>query len=268
MSYQLLVLDIDGTVNDSEQRVTAKTKRSVIDLQRRGVRVVLASGRPPLGIFPVASELKLDQFGSYIMAFNGAKIMEYGQGRCIFERHLPFHLPARLWEDVRRYEVGFAAYHGDVIVAGTRPDQYLKLESEICKMTVEYRERFGAYVDFPVSECLITGEPEELEMLEMDLSHKYVHEAQLFHSEPHYLEVTPKNVDKAYGLKHLLKILHIPRENTVCCGNSFNDRTMIQYAGVGVAMANAVEPLKIVADYVTVNDNDHDGIAEVIERFF
>lgn len=75
-------------------------------------------------------------------------------------------------------------------------------------------------------------------------------------------------MDKAYSLKHLLEILGIGREEMVCCGDSFNDISMIQYAGLGVAMANAQEKLKDVANYITENDNDHDGIAEVIEKFF
>ena len=68
--------------------------------------------------------------------------------------------------------------------------------------------------------------------------------------------------------RHLLDILGISREEMVCCGDGFNDVSMIQFAGLGVAMANAQEKVKDVADYITVNDNDHDGIAEVIEKFF
>ena len=76
------------------------------------------------------------------------------------------------------------------------------------------------------------------------------------------------DLDKAYSLRHLLEILEISREEMVCCGDGFNDVSMIQFAGLGVAMANAQEKVKDVADYITVNDNDHDGVAEVIEKFF
>ena len=119
-----------------------------------------------------------------------------------------------------------------------------------------------------VNECLLTGHPDELEALEPYLSCKYFHEAQIFHSEPWYLEVAPKQVDKAYGLKYLLRHLNIPKEEMVCCGDSYNDIRMLQYAGVGVAMANAPENVKLFADYVTERDNDHLGVAEVVERFF
>ena len=75
-------------------------------------------------------------------------------------------------------------------------------------------------------------------------------------------------MDKAYGLKYLLRHLNIPKEEMVCCGDSYNDIRMLQYAGVGVAMANAPENVKLFADYVTERDNDHLGVAEVVERFF
>ena len=74
-------------------------------------------------------------------------------------------------------------------------------------------------------------------------------------------------MDKAYGLKYLLQALGIPREKMVCCGDSYNDISMLQYAGLGIAMENAPEQVKMVADAVTEKDNDHDGIVEVIERF-
>lgn len=268
MSYQLLVLDIDGTVTNSNKEVLDKTRNAIWELQKGGVQVVLASGRPPEGVFPIAEKLGFDQYGSYVLAFNGAKIIDVKTRQCVFEKTLPSYLPGRLWLDALKNGIGIAAYKEGAIVAGTEPDEYMSLESKISGMPIEYHEDFIKYVKFPVHECLITGAPEDLEAVEPIFAHKYFHEAQVFHSEPWYLEVIPKNVDKAYGIKHLLKLLNIPREATVCCGDSFNDITMLQYAGLGVAMANASDKIKMVADYVTVNDNDHDGIAEVIERFF
>ena len=75
MDYQLLVLDVDGTATNSAKQVTEKTRDAVVRLQERGVRVVIASGRAPNGVYPVAEALKLHRFGSHILAFNGAKII-------------------------------------------------------------------------------------------------------------------------------------------------------------------------------------------------
>ena len=271
MKYKLLVLDIDGTTADSQKNIAPEIRDALIGLQDQGVRVVLASGRPPEGVFPVAEYLELARYGSYILAFNGGKIMEAGSRTCIFDKRLPGYLPRRLWEDAVKHGIGMAAYREGVIAAGTEPDSYMELESRITGMPIRYPADFSGSSGpgaFSVNECLLTGHPDELEALEPYLSYKYFHEAQVFHSEPWYLEVAPKQVDKAYGLKYLLRHLNIPKEAMVCCGDSYNDIRMLQYAGVGVAMANAPENVKLFADYVTERDNDHLGVAEVVERFF
>jgi P-type E1-E2 ATPase len=76
----------------------------------------------------------------------------------------------------------------------------------------------------------------------------------------------PKNVSKAETLDHMLDKIGVKRENTVCCGDGFNDISMIKYAGVGVAMGNAHEEVRREADFVT-GTNDEDGLVTVIERF-
>lgn len=268
MGYELLVLDIDGTVTNSEKEVMSRTRDEVIRIQKQGVKVVLASGRPPEGIFPVARTLQIDRHDSYLLAFNGAKIIHMQTGKCIFEKHLPAHIPGRLLKDAKKYGIGIAAYAKGTILAGTMPDRYLKLESRISGMPIEYHRDLGTKRGLVVNQCILTGDPDTLDTIEPILYHKYFHEAEIYHSEPFYLEVSPKNVDKAYGLKYLLRILDISWEKIVCCGDSYNDIRMLQYAGKGIAMKNAPKAVKVVADFITEKDNDHDGIADVVRKFF
>lgn len=268
MNYRLLVLDIDGTVTNAKKEVTEITRTAVIRLQERGVRVAIASGRAPKGVISVAEQLELHRFGSYILAFNGAKIINCATWECIYEKHLPMHIPRRLWKDAVSRHLGMLTYTDKVLIAGTEPDSYMALESRISHMPIVYRPDFLSAVNFPVNGCLLTGAPETIEALEPVFIHNYFHETEIFRSEPFFLEVAPKNVDKAYSLNHLLPLLGIKREEMVCCGDSFNDISMIRFAGLGVAMANAQDSLKAVANYITARDNDHDGIAEVIETFF
>ena len=159
-------------------------------------------------------------------------------------------------------------YEGDSIISAKIPDEYIMIESRITTLPVIKKPDFKSYVNFPVNKCILTADGELLESIEPVIAEKYQLEAQVFRSEPYFLEVLPKNVDKAYCLERLLKILGIEREEMVCCGDGFNDISMIQYAGLGVAMANAQEKVKDVEDYITINSNDEDGIAEVIEKFF
>lgn len=268
MSYKLLVLDVDGTVTNSAKAVTKKTREAIIRLQERGVRVVIASGRAPNGVFPIAQALHLPRFKSYILAFNGAKIVDLQTRACIYEKFLPSCIPENLFKDSLKYRLGFLTYSDATLAAGTKPDRYMALESRISDMPIEYHRNFRPDGAHPVNGCLLTGKPAHIAQLEPVIADKYAAEAEIFRSEPCFLEVVPKGVDKGHSLKRLLRLLDIRWEQVVCCGDSFNDITMVKLAGVGVAMANAQNAVKEAADYVTKNDNDHDGVAEVIERYF
>ena len=245
-----------------------ETKEAILELQKKGIPVAIASGRPTKGIVAVADELDFAEYGSYVLAFNGARIINWKTKECIYSKELPIGIPKKLYDDAMHYGTGLMTYEGDSIISAKIPDEYIMIESRITTLPVIKKPDFKSYVNFPVNKCILTADGELLESIEPVIAEKYQLEAQVFRSEPYFLEVLPKNVDKAYCLERLLKILGIEREEMVCCGDGFNDISMIQYAGLGVAMANAQEKVKDVADYITINSNDEDGIAEVIEKFF
>jgi Cof subfamily protein (haloacid dehalogenase superfamily) len=89
---------------------------------------------------------------------------------------------------------------------------------------------------------------------------------EIYRSEPYFLEVLPKGIDKAQTLAVLLDKLGLTKEEVIACGDGFNDLSMVKFAGLGVAMANAQDIVKENADYITLS-NDEDGIAHVIEKF-
>lgn len=88
----------------------------------------------------------------------------------------------------------------------------------------------------------------------------------IYRSEPFFLEILPRGIDKASSLERLLARIGLTKEQMIACGDGYNDLTMIQYAGLGVAMENAVLPVRKAADYITLSNND-DGIAHVVEKF-
>lgn len=90
--------------------------------------------------------------------------------------------------------------------------------------------------------------------------------ASIYRSEPFFIEIMPKDVNKATSLDHMLEGMGLTRENAICCGDGYNDISMIEYAGTGVAMGNAQPAVKEAADYIT-GTNDEDGLVEVIDKF-
>ena len=127
-------------------------------------------------------------------------------------------------------------------------------------------DNFSEFVDFDVNKCLLTA-PVDVAKEHEDAIADMLPNANVCRSEPFFIEVMTQGVDKAASLDRLVQILNMKQENTICCGDGFNDLSMIQYAGVGVAMENAQEEVKSKADFIT-KSNDEDGIVHVIDTFF
>ena len=125
---------------------------------------------------------------------------------------------------------------------------------------------FPDALDFPVNKLLLPGPPELLEEIMPRLKEEYHSLLNIYRSEPYFLEIMPQNIDKAHSLQKLLSSIGLTADEMICCGDGYNDLSMIEYAGLGVAMENAQPVIKEAANFVT-RSNDEDGILYVIDRF-
>lgn len=264
---KVLVLDIDGTLVNSKKEITPATKQAIWGILERGHQVMLASGRPLPGMRRYERELELPQRGGYIMASNGAKIVDCITGEIVYQRLLPLTIVPGLYEYAKEHGCGLITFLGDNSISAFEPDEYVEYEARINGITIRVVEDWPKFVDFDINKCIVTAEPEKAIICERELQERFGNMANIFRSDPFFIEVVPKGVDKALSLEQMLSVMGMKQEQTVCCGDGFNDISMIKYAAVGVAMGNAQQAVKDVADYVTAT-NDEDGIVEVIERFF
>ena len=127
-------------------------------------------------------------------------------------------------------------------------------------------DNFLDAVDFPVAKCMIVGEATRLAELEKQMYEALKDKMGVYRSEPYFLELVPKGIDKAQSLAVLLQKIGYTREEMIAIGDGFNDKSMIEFAGMGVAMANAQEVVKQAANYITLS-NEEDGVAAVVEKF-
>lgn len=267
MEYKALILDIDGTLVNSKKQITPKTKDAVAKLQKRGICVAIASGRPAPGIKDIADELEMEKYGGYLLAVNGGKIIDCRTNEVLSEQHFSAEFVPILYRLATERGVNIMSYDGDTVVSEILDDEYLQLEARINHLPLKQVESFIDYVKFPVPKAIITGAPEKLAALEPIVKNAIGDKLNVFRSEPFFLEIMPPDIDKAYGLSELAKITGISTEEMVACGDGYNDITMIQRAGLGVAMENAREETKKSADFITLS-NENDGVAHVIEKFF
>jgi len=266
MDYRIIALDIDGTLTNSAKEISAPTLHALLDIQEKGYKVVLASGRPTAGMKQLAKKLHLDSFGSYILSYNGGEITECRTNRIIYRKTLPRAIVPEIFAFAKAHDIGLLTYTNDCIITGTRMDRFMEDESRINGLPIRYVPDFAEYVNFDINKCLLTGEPDHLALMEIQLKELYGASFNIYRSEPYFLEFMPQNIDKAYGLNILLTDIGLTREQLITCGDGYNDITMIEFAGLGVAMANAQDKVKSVANYIT-GSNDNNGIVHVIDTF-
>lgn len=266
MNYQMLVLDLDGTLTNSEKKITPQTLEALLDIQKHGKRVVLASGRPTQGVLPLAKQLQLDQFGGFILSYNGARIINCQTQEIIYNNTLPQDIISPAFEIASQFDVDIITYSDTQILSGIKSNQYTELESKINNMPIVHVDHFAEAIHFPVNKLLVTGSPELIDQVEKAEKAKFRKYINIYKSEPFFLELVPANIDKAYSLQKLLNSIGILANEMICCGDGYNDITMIESAGLGVAMANAQPVVLELADYIT-KSNDEDGVLHVINTF-
>lgn len=265
MAYEILVLDIDGTLTNSKKEISPSTLDAILQVQERGHKVVLASGRPTPGVLPLARKIKLQEYGGFILSFNGGRIINCKTNEIIYQKVLPKHVIPELYKEALANSVGILTYEGDAAISGTEIDEFMVFETKINGIPLNKVDNFPGYVTFEVNKCLMTGPADHLKVVEEIMKNKFT-ELNIYRSEPYFLEIMPQHIDKAYSLSILLEYLGLSKEQMISCGDGFNDLSMIQYAGMGVAMANAQKVVKEAADYITLS-NDEDGVAHVIKEF-
>ncbi|MGN0155147.1 MAG: Cof-type HAD-IIB family hydrolase [Lachnospiraceae bacterium] len=268
MKRKVLILDIDGTLTNRKKEITPKTLEALLDIQEQGHTIILASGRPTHGVKWISDILQLEKYGGYVLCFNGARIMNVKTREIVYQQVFPKDCIAPLYAYALSHDMGLVTYEDEQVVTGTRIDEYMEFEARLNNMRLTKVEDFASYVDFDVNKCLFTATVEKAPGLERELAEQYGDILSIYRSEPFFIEAMPLGVDKAASLDHLFQIIGVDKTDTIACGDGFNDMSMIQYAGVGVAMANAQEEVKKIADLVTEKTNDEDGLLEVIERFF
>lgn len=266
MKYRLLVLDLDGTLTNKKKEITEHTRETLIRAQEAGVKIVLASGRPTYGIMPLAHQLELDKYEGFILAYNGGQIIDCKTGELMYENVLDPAVYPYLYKCAKDNGFEILSYKDEYIISEDANNPYVKHEAFLNRMQSKTVKNFLEVINFPVAKCLIVGDPEPLAKLEPVMRKELESKMNVFRSEPFFLELVPKGIDKASCLSVLLDKLGMSADEMVACGDGFNDLSMIEYAGLGIAMSNAQEVVRQAANFITLS-NEEDGVAYAVEKF-
>lgn len=266
MKYKLLVLDVDGTLLNDEREISKRTLAALLKVQQMGVRIVLASGRPTYGLMPLAKTLELGNYGGFVLSYNGCQIIKAQNGEILFERRINPEMLPYLEKKARKNGFAIFTYHDDTLITDSPDNEYIKNEALLNNLKIIREDEFSTAIDFAPCKCMLVSDKEKaLIGLEQHWEKRLAGTLDAFRSEPYFLEVVPCGVNKANTLGAILEHLGVTREEVIAVGDGVCDVTMLQLAGMGVAMGHSQDSVKVCADYVTAS-NEEDGVALAVEK--
>ncbi len=276
MKIRTIIMDIDGTLTNKEKKITPKTKEALMKAQEDGILLILASGRPTNGLMRFARELEMNQHHGLLVSYNGARVSDSQTGEILFDQAMPVLLARAVLEHLKRFPgVRPLIDRGEYMYVHNVYNQYIQYKGYPFNV-LEYESRgngfklrevddLATFVDFPVSKILTAADPEYLQAHYEEMSAPFRESLSCMFTGPFYYEYTAYGIDKAKALDTVFARLGYEAGEAIAFGDGQNDTSMIQYAGIGIAMENAVPELKEAADEITLS-NEEDGIAASLAK--
>ena len=266
MKYKLLALDLDDTLLNEKYAITHRNRAAIQKAVDRGVMITIATGRMFRSALPYAQSLEIDL---PLITYHGALIKKAASGEVLRHRSIPFQLAQDMLEFGEEKKIHFNLYLDDQLYVREENENSAYYQS-IASIPLQ---EVGRLPDFlkqqniePTKLTIINKNHDYLNAIQEELRQVFSTELSILQSRPHFLEITHRKATKGQALKFLAEQEGIDREAVVAVGDSYNDVDMLQFAGLGVAVANAPEDVKKSADLVA-RANTEDGVAAFIDEF-
>lgn len=260
LKYDLIALDVDGTLLTDDHLLTEAIRESVHEAAYRGAQIVLCTGRGPLAALPVLEDLGL---GGTIITHNGAATINSDDRSVVHQFDIvPEHL------------LSFVTYCRD---HGIHFDLNTAFEMMVESITPEAEAMYGRFqakpsiLDFRqglpggLVKFTVFGSKEQIDMVQAEWA-GWPKLLQSIRSGDYFIDVHHTEASKGRALQQLAEIRGIDRSRILAIGNYYNDITMLQYAGMGIAMGNSPEQVKLAANAV-VRSNGEDGVAGALREY-
>lgn len=265
---QLIALDMDGTLLNDQKELAPRQIEAIHKAVDAGVKIVLCTGRPLIGVKPFIQQLGFDQEEEYIIVNNGCST------------HSTKDWSLLDWEELKPEDIIYLASFlegSSMQLSLFDQDHYYILEEKANEfaradanlvytepVTISLEEASSGKQ--PIFEAMFIGSKEDTDRFEARHNSLLSQTFSTVRSQDVLLEILPEGASKASGLKKLAEKLNIQPDHIMAMGDANNDLEMLEFAGLAVAMGNANEAVKAIADDVTTSNN-HDGVAKAIEKY-
>jgi len=267
MSIKLIAIDIDGTLLNSGHQLTEEVNEAIQQAKKQGIKIVLSTGRPLAGIQTLLQQLELFSGEDFAITYNGSLVQNTETKETVSSFNLTYDDYLEIDLLARKLNLHLHTESEDTIYTSNRDiSPYTVHEAHLVNMPIKYRTQEEMSQDIFYIKMMLIDDPKLIDAAIPLIPENYKKRFTIVKSTPFFLEIMNKEAQKGTALKRLAEHLGIQPSEVMAIGDNENDLSMIQYAGLGVAMENAVEIVKTHADTVTLSNDAH-GVAEAIKRY-
>ncbi|MGX6962408.1 Cof-type HAD-IIB family hydrolase [Vagococcus xieshaowenii] len=266
---KLIAIDLDGTLLNSEKQVSEENKQAITAAKAKGVKVMLCTGRPLKSVLPLLEELGLMDEGDYSITLNGGLIQSNHDGEVLSETLLNGTHVKDIYQLSQSLDLTLdVVSRGTVYRATPVSNNHPSIYHQVNKVLAFKEKRIEEFSESDkVNKMVCTDvNPEYLTQQMKTIPSEYFERYNIVRSGANLFEFVDKTVSKAAGMAQLGDILNISPSEMMALGDEENDFSMIDYAGIGVAMGNATDQIKQIAQFETKTNDEH-GVAYAINKF-
>ncbi|TEB10110.1 Cof-type HAD-IIB family hydrolase [Pelotomaculum propionicicum] len=260
--YKLVAVDLDDTLLAEDLSITGRVKEAVKAVRAKGVHITVSTGRMYRSAARIAGELGIE---IPLITYQGALVKNSLSGEVLVYRPLPLDCARELIARVHQLGYPINGYLDDRLLVERETPESRRYVS-ISGVQAEVVGDLLHYLDRDPTKILAIAKEPLIDQLAAELIPLYRGRAHISKSKPHFLEFSHTQATKGQALAFLADYFGVQREEVMALGDSYNDLDMLEYAGLGVVVANARDEIKEKADYVT-SASYGDGVVEALEKF-
>lgn len=262
---QLVITDLDGTLLNDQGIITQANIEAIRLLKQKNIHFGIASGRAKTVIQRIAKEYSIYDYIDFIISYNGVGLYEKDIDEDYNGKLLDKNIIKEIYTKLKDMDVSFVVHMGDTMMC-TKVTEYTEEERIINKYKQVVVEDFYSIIDKDYPKLMIIGDSNVLDEAIAVLNQYNNDDFNYFKTYKTFLEVISKDLSKGSMLKVLCDMKNIDIKKVVSVGDNHNDLDMIKVSGYGVAMSNAVDELKDIAQLV-VGSNNEDGFAQAVKHY-
>lgn len=263
MKIKAIALDMDGTLLTSNHHPSERTKKFLLELEKKGVTIIIATGRAYYSTLPIIKEIGLKT--GFVICYNGANVFNSKDNSVVFQRNLEEKYVKEMIKISRETKTHLNLYQDDILYCEDISRDEVKYYCEKCSIEAHEKD-FDTFTNYSMPKNLFIAPYEKLVEIEKLVLEKTNNNVHTTFSSRIFLEVLNKKTNKGETLKWLLNNLNISPEETCAFGDAENDFEMLKTVKYGVAMGNSQEDFKKRLNYSTLT-NDEDGIVEFLNKY-